>query len=68
MHFEQPADFIENKMYMSHIYQPLLMRSAVAAGGIATLRQLVIIPAEIVHLFRSKSSTDSLENTPTLTA
>ncbi len=40
MNFEQLIDFIENKMSMSHIYQPLLIRSLVETGGMATLRQL----------------------------
>jgi diadenosine tetraphosphate (Ap4A) HIT family hydrolase len=40
MTFEQLIDFLENKMRMSHIYQPLLIRSLVDAGGSATLRQL----------------------------
>jgi diadenosine tetraphosphate (Ap4A) HIT family hydrolase len=38
--FEKLIDFLENKMSMSHIYQPLLIRSLVDAGGTATLRQL----------------------------
>lgn len=40
MTFEQLIDFLTNKMKMSHIYQPLLVRSLVDAGGSATLRQL----------------------------
>jgi ATP adenylyltransferase len=40
MTFEELADFIENKMKMSHVYQPLLIKSLVEAGGTATLRQL----------------------------
>lgn len=40
--FQQLVDFIENKMHMSHVYQPLLIRSLVAAGGTATLRQLAL--------------------------
>lgn len=40
MTFEQLIDFISTKMKMSHIYQPLLIRSLVDAGGSATLRQL----------------------------
>jgi len=40
MQFEQLIDFLTNKMKMSHIYQPLLVRSLVDAGGSATLRQL----------------------------
>jgi hypothetical protein len=40
MTFEQLTDFLKNKMRLSHIYQPLLIRSLVDAGGSATLRQL----------------------------
>jgi ATP adenylyltransferase len=40
MTFEELVDFIENKMRMSHVYQPLLIKSLVEAGGTATLRQL----------------------------
>lgn len=40
MTFDQLIDFLTNKMRMSHIYQPLLIRSLVDAGGSATLRQL----------------------------
>ena len=42
MDFGQLVDFIENRMHMSHVYQPLLIRSLVAAGGTATLRQLAL--------------------------
>ena len=42
MTFEQLADFIENRMRLSHIYQPLLIKSLVEAGGSATLRQLAL--------------------------
>lgn len=40
MTYEQLVDFISSKMKMSHIYQPLLIRSLVDAGGSAILRQL----------------------------
>jgi ATP adenylyltransferase len=40
MKFPDLVDFIENKMRMSHIYQPLLLRILVEAGGTATVRQL----------------------------
>ena len=40
MTYDQIVDFITSKMKMSHIYQPLLIRSLVVAGGFATLRQL----------------------------
>ena len=40
MTYEQLVDFLISKMKMSHIYQPLLIRSLVDAGGSATLRQL----------------------------
>ncbi len=34
------CSFITSKMRMSHVYQPLLIRALVNAGGAATLRQL----------------------------
>lgn len=40
MTYEQLVEFLSSKMKMSHIYQPLLIRSLVDAGGSATLRQL----------------------------
>lgn len=40
MTFKELYDFIENKMRMSHIYQPLLIKTLVDAGGTATVRQL----------------------------
>ncbi len=40
MTYEQLVDFLSSKMKMSHIYQPLLIRSLVDADGSATLRQL----------------------------
>ncbi len=40
MTFEELQDFLENRMRMSHIYQPLLVRSLVESGGAATIRQL----------------------------
>jgi ATP adenylyltransferase len=40
MTFEELTDFLKNRMRLSHIYQPLLIRSLVDAGGLATLRQL----------------------------
>jgi ATP adenylyltransferase len=40
MKYEELIDFLEHKMSMSHVYQPLLVRALVDAGGTATLRQL----------------------------
>lgn len=40
MHYRELLHFIERQMRMSHIYQPLLIRSLVDAGGCATIRQL----------------------------
>jgi len=40
MKYKELIDFIENRMRMSHIYQPLLIRNLVDAGGSATVRQL----------------------------
>jgi hypothetical protein len=38
--FGDLRDFIAQRMRMSHIYQPLLIRSLLEAGGTATVRQL----------------------------
>ena len=38
--YTELLDFIQERMRMSHIYQPLLIRSLVEVGGKATLRQL----------------------------
>lgn len=43
MNYEQLKDFLLNKMRMSQIYQPLLIRSLVDTGGTATVRQLATI-------------------------
>ena len=40
MQVDDLLDFIRNRMRMSHIYQPLLIRLLVEAGGQSTLRQL----------------------------
>jgi ATP adenylyltransferase len=40
MDFQNLIDFIDNRMRMSHIYQPLMLRILVEAGGTATIRQL----------------------------
>ena len=36
------VEFIEQKMRMSHIYQPLLIQTLVESGGQATLRELAV--------------------------
>ncbi len=40
MTYEKLIDFLEHKMSMSHVYQPLLVRALVDTGGAATMRQL----------------------------
>ena len=40
MQFASLKDFLLNKMSMSHIYQPLLIRALIDSGGSATIRQL----------------------------
>ena len=40
--FETLSDFVAKRMRMSHIYQPLLIRSLLDCGGMATLRQLAL--------------------------
>jgi len=43
MTVDQLAEFISKQMKMSHIYQPLLIRSLLDSGGVATVRQLARI-------------------------
>ncbi|MFO7706672.1 MAG: hypothetical protein R6V84_00730 [Desulfobacterales bacterium] len=38
--FVKIIEFLETKMSMSHIYQPLLIKTLIETGGSATLRQL----------------------------
>jgi len=38
--FEELLDFVNNKMRMSHVYQPLVIEFLAQSGGSATLRQL----------------------------
>jgi ATP adenylyltransferase len=40
MRFDELLSFVTERMRMSHIYQPLLIRTLIEAGGTATLRQL----------------------------
>ena len=40
MTFEELLDFVNNKMRMSHVYQPLVIEFLAQSGGTATLRQL----------------------------
>jgi len=42
MDFNGLIDFLQNRMSMSHIYQPLLIKSLVESGGASTLRQLAL--------------------------
>jgi hypothetical protein len=47
MKISELLDFLENRMKPSHIYQPVLIRALVDAGGTATIRQLA--PALLVQ-------------------
>lgn len=38
--YNKLRDFLNNSMSMSHVYQPLMIRTILAGGGAATLRQL----------------------------
>lgn len=42
MKYEELKQFLENKMRMSHIYQPLLVKTLVELGGVATVRHLAM--------------------------
>jgi len=43
MNFDEIRDFLLYRMRLSHIYQPLLIKSLIDAGGYATVRQLAMI-------------------------
>lgn len=40
--FDELIDFVKNRMSMSHVYQPLVIRALADADGAATLRQLAV--------------------------
>ena len=67
MTYEELVDFIENKMSMSHVYQPLLIRSLVDAGGAAEVRQLAqVFPSQDESQrvkLRGNSRADNLSHT-----
>lgn len=42
MKYNQLKEFIEDRMRMSHIYQPLMIKILIEAGGAATVRQLAL--------------------------
>ena len=42
MTFDELIDFVQNRMSMSHVYQPLVIRALADADGAATLRQLAV--------------------------
>lgn len=43
MTFEGLREFLVSKMRMSHIYQPLLIKTLIDSGGAATIRQLATV-------------------------
>ena len=51
-------DFLENRMRMSHVYQPLLIRSLLDAGGKATIRNIATDFAKedeaLIHDYESR--------------
>ncbi len=38
--YDELADFVAHRMRLSHIYQPLLIRTLLDSGGVATVRQI----------------------------
>ena len=42
MTFKEICDFIENRMRMSHIYQPLLIKTLVDSEGTSTTRKIAL--------------------------
>ena len=49
--FENLKNFINNKMRMSHIYQPLMLKEIIKSGGKTTRRQ---ISSEILNYDESQ--------------
>lgn len=43
MTYEQLKEFLTSKMKLTHIYQPLLIKSLIEVGGTATIRQLATV-------------------------
>jgi len=42
MTFVALKDFIQKRLRMSHLYQPMVIRELISAGGKATVRQLAL--------------------------
>ena len=42
MNYTELCNFIESKMRMSHIYQPILLKTVVESGGSATIRAIAL--------------------------
>ena len=53
MTFDTLCDFLKTQMRMSHIYQPLLIKSLIECDGMATLRHLA-------HSFLSQAESQLL--------
>jgi len=41
--YDELLDFVQNRMVLQHVYQPLLLRFLIETGGQATLRQLAVM-------------------------
>ena len=53
-------EFLEQKMAMSHSYQPLLIKSLVESGGTATIRQFELVSLNVQKLNSSRIQTKEL--------
>ena len=40
MDFDELKDFIENKMIMQHIYQPVMLKTLLKSGNRASIRKI----------------------------
>jgi len=58
MTYEDLVDFIENRMGMSHIYQPLLIKTLVESDGSVTLRYLANVFLCIWYFLQAHSPAD----------
>ncbi len=64
MTFEELSNFVEKRMKMSHVYQPLLIKALIEAGGSATFRQIALNVSIIIACrgFGRSSQYVSLDN------
>jgi ATP adenylyltransferase len=49
--FGSLRDFLQNKMRMSHVYQPIMIKKLLERGGCATVQEIATDLLEAYHRF-----------------